>query len=102
MLIQVIAIIAGIYIAIIDSIGKGILLVIIVIVMHAIITQLSNFLMYLHQKSMKNSELQNMAFMAQIGNANDPVPTAWKIIANICGILFFVSACVVIYVFLAN
>jgi len=99
-LIQLVAVVAGIFVAITDSIGKGVLLVVIVLVMHAIFTQLSNFLMYLHQKTLAKEDLQHMAIMAQVGRGNEAIPVAWKVIAYICGVLFLLSASIVIYVFL--
>ena len=99
-LVQLVAIIVGIYIAFSDSFGKGVLLVIIVLVMHAVFTQLSNFLMYLHQKTMSETDLQTIVDFSMTGRADAVQPTAWKIIANICGVLFIISASYVIYLFI--
>ncbi|MDP2178301.1 hypothetical protein [Methylicorpusculum sp.] len=101
-LIQLVGVVAGIYIAITESIGKGVLLVVIVLVMHAIFTQLSNFLMYLHQKTLAKEDLHHMALMAQIGRGNEAAPVAWKVISYTCGVLFFVSASIVIYLFVGK
>jgi hypothetical protein len=99
MFIQFTAVGIGIYISFAHSFWKGVLLVIIVLVMQAIITQISNFLMLLHQLTMSKKEKDKSIFLMKIGS-KEGIHPLWKVIANICGVFFFISASYVIYLFI--
>lgn len=88
LLVQVIGIISGIYLMASESLGKGALLLVIVVGGHYGFTALSNILMFLHQRTMGQDELRELAFAVRYGDGPGSVPLAWKIIAWVCGLLY--------------
>jgi hypothetical protein len=101
MLIQLVAIGSGIYIAITDSFFRGVFLVAAVLLLHRLLTVCSNSLMFCHQKLfMSDRELQLLASRELMGIGDETKPTAWNVIATVCGLAFIILGPVVIYLFL--
>lgn len=85
-------IIAGIYLMFTDSFATGLMLVISIATLHWVFSMLTNFSMCLHQKTLSQSELENMAATANLGFMKEASPRAWGIIANISAVLFWITA----------
>ena len=100
--VQVIGIIASIYLMVSDSFSRGAALFVIVVGGHYGFTALSNALMYLHQKTMRKDEVRELAFIARYSDDSADIPLAWKAIAWGCGLLYFSIAAYSIWYFLGR
>jgi hypothetical protein len=104
MLVQIVGLCVAVYLAFSRSFVQGLTLAVVIMVAHFVCSKLSNFLMYIHQKSLTEEELADLAHRAQqaqflgIG-ANDAAPTAWKMIANGCAVLYLCFSAAVIWFF---
>ncbi len=98
-LVQLVGLGGAIYLAFSRSLFRGVLLLVIVGVLHFVVSQLSNLLMFLHQKTLSEEKLRDLTWRARIeGLAAAPV--AWRTINTACGVLFFCLAAGTIWLFL--
>lgn len=102
MLVQLVAAVCGIYLMISETFWTGAALIVFVVVMHFVFSALTNFALYIHQKTMSEDKLEGFAFMVNIGLANEAAPKSWHIITNISAVLFWLAASGVIFWFLAK
>lgn len=100
LLIQVIGLGTGIYLAIARNIWTGLALIAIVFAGHFIFTQMSKLLMYVHQKQMSSEELESMRIHVANGDVVGGTPRAWKLIANGCGVAYFLSTLIFILLYI--
>lgn len=101
-LVQLIGIVASIYLMVADSFSRGVALFVIVAGGHYGFTALSNALMYLHQKTMREDEIRELAFVARYSDDIADIPLAWKAIAWGCGLLYCSIAGYSIWYFLGG
>ena len=100
-LVQLVGFIAGIYLIFAEGFWIGVGLIAVVAALHVASSQLSNGLLYLHQKTMRDDELEGLALAVRV-YGNEGAPRAWHIIGNSCAVLFWVSASAAIYWFVTN
>jgi len=98
LLVQIIGICVGVYLAISRSLFKGIALVAIVVIGHLAFSKLANLFMLFHQKRLSENELHALQLQAQLGNA--AVPHAWTAIGLACGFTYFCISVTAICLFL--
>jgi hypothetical protein len=96
MLVQVWGLVAAVIVAFNHGVLRAVALVVLVGVMHWVFSKVSNGLMLFHQRTMSTEDLRGVQSMAYLG----VTPKPWRVIATVCGVLFFVSANAVILMFL--
>lgn len=105
LLVQLVGIIAGLYLMVSRSFGEGVALVALIAGGHLAFTKLSELLMLVHQKMLPADEVRELQLRAYVGQFGDPAettPPAWKAIATVCGCLYFCAACGAIWYFLVG
>lgn len=101
-LVQISGIISGIYLMFVESFWTGLALIVAIVVLHWVFTMLNNFALYLHQRTLSQSEQEGMAAMANLGFMKEASPKAWHIITNISAVLFWITAGGIIIWFLTD
>ena len=99
MLVQLVGICAGLYLMFSRSFGVGAALIAVVAVGHFAFMQLSNLLMLVHQKSMREEELRELAAWARFGAETPP---AWRAIATACGVAYIATVVGAIWYFVSE
>lgn len=102
MLFQIVGILSGIYLMFAESFGRGLALVAAIVILHWLFSILTNFSLYLHQKTLSEDEMESMAFFANRGMMKEASPRAWRVISNISAVLFWIAAGGIIIWFLTD
>jgi len=100
-IVQLASVFAAIYIAFTRSFSRAVALAVIVFVAHVLASKLANLLMLVHQKTLSEHELQQIAGWG-FPELSVGVPPIWRIISTVCGLLFFCVAVAAIWFFVSS
>ena len=100
-LVQIAGLITGVYLVFAEGFWIGVGLITVVTVLHIACSLLSNGLLYVHQKTMREDEAEGIALAMRV-YGNEGAPRAWHIIGNSCAALFWISGAAAIYWFISH
>lgn len=99
---QLVGICTGIYLMFTRSFISGVVLLALVGVGHFLFSNLSDRLMRIHQRRMPVDDLQELHLRAQISQDKMEVPTAWRAIADVCGLAYVIFIGCAVWYFLVR
>jgi hypothetical protein len=102
LIIQAVGFVTSIYLGFTRDIKQGLLLAIAIGLGHFAFTQLSNFLMFIHQKTLANYELDELNLRAVSGFGAEKILNVWRRISSVCGLMYFCFSSAAIWLFVTG